>query len=161
MELAGIEPASGQSAAALSTCLVFDWIFECGLVQKRTHPHLILCVSPFDRGVPSGNPALFLMRGGLCSRHQGLEGPAWREAHAAQRLSNSLELGSHGILIVASYCSVVIFCGVTNHAPACLRSDYTFPSIPSSPNCPPEGGFFVAGHKDGHDLFCHKFGCGV
>ena len=133
VELAGVEPASGLSAETPSTCLVSDWFFERGLVQKPTHPRLISCVSPFGRSIPSGNPALFLMRGGLCSRHQGLEGPAWREAHAAQRLSNSLELGSHGILIVASCCSVVIFSGVTNHAPACLRNDYTYPSIPGSP----------------------------
>ena len=59
MELAGVEPASGQSATAPSTCLVSDWFFECGLVQKRTHPHLILCVSPSGRDIPSGNSAFF------------------------------------------------------------------------------------------------------
>lgn len=59
VELAGFEPASGQSATAPSTCLVFDWFFEYGLVQKQTHPHLILCVSPAGRDIPLGNPALF------------------------------------------------------------------------------------------------------
>ena len=74
VELAGFEPASGQSATAPSTCLVFDWFFEYGLVQKQTHPDLIPLISPFGRDIPLGNPALFLMRGGLCSRHQGKRG---------------------------------------------------------------------------------------
>lgn len=74
------------------------------------------------------------MRGGLCIRSQDEEGDAERGPHAAQKRPNSLELGSHSVLVFASYLSVVIFYGVTNHAPACLRNGYTFPSIPGQPH---------------------------
>ena len=84
VELAGVEPASGQSAATPSTCLVSDWFFEYGLVQKQTHPHLILFISPFGQGIPSGNPAFFLMRGGLYSRHQGEEGTLSVPSHGTK-----------------------------------------------------------------------------
>ena len=63
-----------------------------------------------------------MIRGGVCSEHQLEEGDAERGPHAAQRLSNSLELGSHSILVVASCWSNVVFYGVTAHAPACLRN---------------------------------------
>jgi len=133
VELAGFEPASGQSVKTPSTCLFTDWFFENGLVQQQTHPHLILCVSPADRGISLGNPTFLMIRGGLYSRHQNEEGDAWRCPHAAQRLSNSLELGSHGILSVASQLSNVVFYRVTAHALACLQINCTFPSIPDSP----------------------------
>lgn len=133
MELAGFEPASGQSVKTPSTCLFTDWFFEYGLVQQQTLPHLILCVSPADRGISLGNPTFLMIRGGLYSRHQNEEGDAWRRPHAAQRLSNSLELGSHGILSVASQLLNVVFYRVTAHALACLQINCTFPSIPDSP----------------------------
>lgn len=111
VELAGVEPASGQSAKTLSTCLLTDFFVGFRLVQPQTHLYRILFVSPADRGLPAGNPTFSMIRGGLCSRHQSEEGDAWRGPHAAQRLNDSLKSGSHGKLCVANYRLNVVFYG--------------------------------------------------
>jgi len=72
VELAGFEPASGQSVETLSTCLVPDWVFERGLVPGPTDRTLSSNSHPTAKA--SARPAYKgLIRGVLCSRLQGRE----------------------------------------------------------------------------------------
>ena len=100
VELAGVEPASGQSVATPSTCLFADWFFECGMVQQQTFRTLAPVFHPL---VETSHWAIlhWLMRDGLCSRHQDESPVAWRADYVAQRLPKYLDLGGHGKLSVA------------------------------------------------------------
>lgn len=109
VELAGLEPASGQSVATPSTCLFTAWVFECktGSVTHTFAPYLLSFARRSEHPARLSRKKFDARR--LLSEVESKEGDAERGPHAAQKRPNSLELGSHSVLVFASYILVVIF----------------------------------------------------
>jgi len=94
VELAGFEPASGQSAVTPSTCLFSDWVFERA-AGSETHPCTPYPLE-FRPAIVTFHRTIFkigLIRGTLYMKPQ---------AHGAMALLSRYNLGGHGERSVAS-----------------------------------------------------------